>query len=171
MRFNKPTVIFEYHARRSAKTAAKFLDGFKGKIMTDGYKAYASVAEQNELIHFGCWAHAPRKFDEAMRVGEKSGGSLAKTAIEKIALPNKVEKESAEMNATERASYRGTHAAPGVKDFFELVHEYRKMFHQNANSAKRSLTLQTTSICLNDMSNMVTLLSRIITPNPLIVSS
>jgi len=67
-KYDKPAVLFEYHVRRSAKTAAKFLDGFKGKIVTDGYKAYASVAEQNELIHFGCWAHARRKFDEAMRV-------------------------------------------------------------------------------------------------------
>ena len=125
-KYDKPAVLFEYHARRSAKTAAKFLDGFKGKIMTDGYNAFASVVEQNELIHFGCWAHARRKFDEAMRVGAKSGGSLAKTAIEKIAFLYKVEKESAEMNAAERAAYRGAHAAPGVKDFFEWVHENRK---------------------------------------------
>ena len=53
-KYDTPAVLFEYHARRSAKTAAKFLDGFKGKMITDGYKAYASVAEQNELIHFGC---------------------------------------------------------------------------------------------------------------------
>ena len=125
-KFDKPAVLFEYHARRSAKTAAKFLDGFKGKMITDGYKVYASVAEKNELIHFGCFAHARRKFDEAMRVGAKSGGSLAKTAIEKIALLYKVEKEASEMNSAERAAYRAIHAAPVVKDFFEWVRENRK---------------------------------------------
>jgi transposase len=125
-KYDTPAVLFEYHARRSAKTAAKFLDGFKGKMITDGYKAYASVAEQSELIHFGCWAHARRKFDEAMRVGAKSGGSLAKTAIEKIALLYKVEKEAAEMSTSERAAYRGIHSTPLVKDFFEWVHENRK---------------------------------------------
>lgn len=30
------------------------------------------------------------------------------------------------MSAAERAAYRSTHAAPGVKDFFEWVHENRK---------------------------------------------
>lgn len=124
-KYDKPAVLFEYHARRSAKTDAKFLDGFKGKMMTDGYQAYASVAAQNELIHSGCWAHTRRKFDEAMRVGAKSGGSLAKTAIEKIALLYKIEKEAAEMSITERADCRGTHSAPLVKEFFEWVHENR----------------------------------------------
>lgn len=45
-KYDKPAVLFEYHAGRSAITAAKFLDGFKGKIMTDGYRAYSSVASK-----------------------------------------------------------------------------------------------------------------------------
>lgn len=52
---------------RSAKAAARVLEGFSGTVLCDGYKAYETLAKQPDrdirLAH--CWAHVRRKFVEA----------------------------------------------------------------------------------------------------------
>jgi hypothetical protein len=44
----------------------RMLDDYEGFLVTDGYKAYASVTDQSGITGIGCWAHARRKFDEAL---------------------------------------------------------------------------------------------------------
>lgn len=61
----KPIALFEYQAGRGAKHPKKFLSGFKGYLHTDGYESYHSLPE--EIIEVGCWSHARRKFDEALK--------------------------------------------------------------------------------------------------------
>lgn len=51
---------------RSAATAKKYLEGFEGTLLVDGYKAYDTVAKEVggiKLAH--CWAHVRRKFFDA----------------------------------------------------------------------------------------------------------
>ena len=59
----KPIRIFEYRPDRSGKRPANFLKGFTGYLVTDGYAGYNQVAS---VTHCGCWAHARRKWREAM---------------------------------------------------------------------------------------------------------
>ena len=41
----------------------EFLKNFRGKLQTDGYSAYESLAkERGDLTLIGCWAHARRGF-------------------------------------------------------------------------------------------------------------
>ncbi|MFR8874214.1 MAG: IS66 family transposase [Oscillospiraceae bacterium] len=42
-----------------------FLKGFKGYLHTDGYAGYHNLPEEITVV--SCWAHARRKFDEAVR--------------------------------------------------------------------------------------------------------
>ena len=58
--------IFEYQPDRSGKRPESFLRGFTGCLVTDGYTGYNQV--QN-VTHCGCWAHARRKWREAMPEG------------------------------------------------------------------------------------------------------
>ena len=44
-------------------------EGFKGYLTTDGYAVYSGLPD--DVINAGCWAHARRKFDEAIKA---SGG-------------------------------------------------------------------------------------------------
>jgi transposase len=51
---------------RSAKVAAKVLEGFEGTVLCDGYRAYRTVSNAFPKIRLAhCWAHARRKFVEA----------------------------------------------------------------------------------------------------------
>ena len=59
-----PIVLYEYSPNRKPKNAEVFLEGFKGWLHADGYPGYHSLPENIRVV--GCWAHARRKFDEAV---------------------------------------------------------------------------------------------------------
>ena len=69
---DKPVILFDYDATRGQSVPLRLLDGFKGIIQTDGYAGYNAVVNQNNLVHLGCWAHARRKFSEAIKSQGKS---------------------------------------------------------------------------------------------------
>lgn len=60
-------VIFEFHPGRGKEFAQQLLGDFKGYLQRDGYGVYGSLARDKlELKPVGCWAHARRKFIEAI---------------------------------------------------------------------------------------------------------
>ncbi len=61
-------VVFEWQISRSRAGPREFLKNFRGKLQTDGYSVYESLARERgeELILIGCWAHARRGFHEAL---------------------------------------------------------------------------------------------------------
>ena len=61
-----PIVLFDYRPNRKAENAIQFLDGFHGYLHTDGFPGYHKLPEDITVV--GCWAHARRKFDDAVNV-------------------------------------------------------------------------------------------------------
>lgn len=60
-------VIFEFHPGRGKEYAEQLVGGFQGYLQRDGYGVYSSLAKARPaLIGVGCWAHARRKFVEAL---------------------------------------------------------------------------------------------------------
>ena len=60
-------VLFEWRTNRAREGPRDFLEKFRGKLQTDGYAVYESLArERSDLILVGCWAHARRGFHEAL---------------------------------------------------------------------------------------------------------
>jgi transposase len=60
-------VLFEWRISRSREGPEEFLKDFRGKLQTDGYSVYESLAKQRgDLILVGCWAHVRRGFHEAL---------------------------------------------------------------------------------------------------------
>ena len=60
---------FRYEQSRKGACAEKVLGGYKGMVISDGYSGYSVLSE---AIRAGCWAHARRKWVEAMPEGENS---------------------------------------------------------------------------------------------------
>ena len=77
-----PIVLYEYQPSRKAEHAAKFLEGFSGYLHADGYQGYHKLPENIRVV--GCWAHARRKFDEALNAlpTDKREGTAALTGLE-----------------------------------------------------------------------------------------
>ena len=60
-----PIVLFDYQATRAGAHPGAFLKGFRGYLHVDGYVGYEGLSG---VTLVGCWAHARRKFMEAMNV-------------------------------------------------------------------------------------------------------
>ena len=58
-----PIVLYEYQETRAGEHPKRFLHGFTGYLQVDGYAGYAQVCG---VTLVGCWAHARRKFNEAL---------------------------------------------------------------------------------------------------------
>jgi transposase len=63
----KGDVLFEWRVSRSREGPEEFLKTFRGKLQTDGYGAYESLAKaRGDLTLINCWAHVRRGFHEAL---------------------------------------------------------------------------------------------------------
>ena len=58
-------VLYDFTTTRSATGPSRFLPGFSGTLLTDGYSGYEEIVKSEGLIRAGCWAHARRKYYEA----------------------------------------------------------------------------------------------------------
>jgi transposase len=60
-------VLFEWRVSRSREGPEEFLKNFRGKLQTDGYSVYESLAKsRGHLTLVGCWAHVRRGFHDAL---------------------------------------------------------------------------------------------------------
>ncbi len=61
-------VVFAWRLSRSHDELPKLLPNYRETLQGDGYQAYAGFAKGSGSIdHVGCWAHARRKFHEALK--------------------------------------------------------------------------------------------------------
>ena len=115
---DSPIILYNYQPDRKTKRPADFLKGFKGYLHTDGYEAYHSLGSGITVI--GCWAHARRKFDEALKSlpekdREGSNALLGKRYIDKLFL---LEREFADMTPQERYKKRQELSKPVLEAFY-----------------------------------------------------
>jgi transposase len=60
-------VVFDFRLGRGREGPKRFLGKFEGILQSDGYAAYEQVGGP-KMVHAGCWAHARRKFFEAVKL-------------------------------------------------------------------------------------------------------
>jgi transposase len=117
-RAGPPVVLYEYQATRESDHPRKFLRGFRGYLSVDGYGGYEGL-DGVKLV--GCWAHARRKFVEALAVlpkGKRTDPtSLAGVAIRYIDRLFEIERDLHEMTDDERKAAREARSRPVVDEF------------------------------------------------------
>ena len=115
---DKPIVLYEYQPGRGAKHPKEFLAGYKGYLHTDGYAGYHDLGEDITVV--GCWAHARRKFDEAVKSlpKGKAKGSSASQGLTYCNLLFGIEQEIADKTAEERYEERLKQAKPVLDAMF-----------------------------------------------------
>jgi transposase len=64
-------VLIEFKLDRGRDGPLGFLGNWSGTLITDGYSGFNEVVEQNSIRRAGCWAHARRKFKQALDTGAK----------------------------------------------------------------------------------------------------
>jgi transposase len=80
---HQTVVLFHYDPSRGQAVAKELLAGYQGFVHVDGFEAYETVAsQQSEITLVGCWAHARRKFDEALKAqGKKTHAKAGKAMM------------------------------------------------------------------------------------------
>ena len=61
------SVVFDFRLGRGREGPQQFLARFNGILQTDGYAAYEQVGGP-QMVQAACWAHARRKFVEALKL-------------------------------------------------------------------------------------------------------
>ena len=82
-----PIVLYDYQTTRASKHPYRFLEGFKGYLQTDGYSGYNGLPD---VIQIGCFSHARRKFDEAIKALPESHSTAAVAAKEGLNFCNRL---------------------------------------------------------------------------------
>jgi len=126
----KNLVFFHYDkGSRAQKVVIELLHNYQGAIQTDGYDAYSIYENKKGVLLLGCWAHARRKFNDALKEDE----SGARYALEQIGMLYNVEAMATdqEMDYDQRAALRERLAYPILCAFEKwIVNYYPKVLLQ-----------------------------------------
>ena len=118
--------VFEFQLGRGREGPKKFLDSWEGILQTDGYQAYDTIGGP-KLVHVGCWAHARRKFVEAVKVNPKDAEAIAMvTRMDALFLVDCHAREQ-QLTADERLALRREHADSWAAEIHDECVRLRKI--------------------------------------------
>lgn len=117
-------ILYEYQPTRNAGHPRKFLRDFHGICVTDGYQVYHTIEKEREDLRIaGCWAHARRRYDEAVKALPKASqkNALAYRALKQIQAIYREENKLCDMSPKERLEHRQLTVKPLVDAYFAWV--------------------------------------------------
>lgn len=127
-----PVILYDYQKTRSHEHPEAFLKGFQGLLVTDAFSAYEKMDRGNPDIAFSaCWAHARRRFAEALKAlpsGKKEAAksTIAHQALEKIAAIYHLDNELTRLNPSERLRTRNLTIKVLVEDYFAWLKKVKE---------------------------------------------
>ena len=119
-----PAVICEYQPGRHGKYPAAFLNGYSGYLQVDGYSGYHGLPD--DIIITGCFSHARRLFDEALKIipiKDRKGTQALRGKRYCDAL-FAIEETLADMSADERRLWRAEFAKPVMDEYHEWLRSF-----------------------------------------------
>lgn len=115
--------LFIYQQGRAAVYPKEHLASFSGYLQTDGYEVYEKLAlVRTDIVHLSCWAHARRKFEEALQADRENAGAVL-SLIQKLYT---LERQCREQNLPDeqRLAERKLQAAPILEKIKELLDHF-----------------------------------------------
>jgi transposase len=116
-------VLFDYDPGRGGEVADALIEGCSGYLQSDGYQAYEGVSARANLIHVGCFAHARRRFFEALKAlpnAQRKTATTAHEAVRRIDVLYRIEREIKDLSNEERTHVRQLKPVP----LLESLHEW-----------------------------------------------
>ncbi len=106
---------FCYEESRKGACAEKVLGGYTGVVVSDGYSGYNILSK---AARAGCWAHARRKWVEAMPDGATQENALAAKGLEYCSQLFEVEQKLEDLTDAERRKQRQLLSKPIVDAYY-----------------------------------------------------
>lgn len=141
--YGKPggETVFDFCLGRGRDGPRKFLDKWEGILQTDGYQAYEGVGGP-KMVHVGCWAHARRKFVDAVKVNPQDAEAIKMVVrMDALFLVDRNARAQA-LTTAERLKFRCEYARPWVDEIRqECLAISRQALPQSALSKAAAYTL------------------------------
>lgn len=118
---DRQIILYEYKRTRNASHPRTFLKDYSGICVTDGYQVYHTVEKELEdLTIAGCWVHARRRFDEALKVIPKDlqKGTESYLVMKQIQAIYREEGKLKDLSSEERVKQRQLIIKPLVDALF-----------------------------------------------------
>ena len=115
-------ILFDYDPSRGGEVADGLIEGCSGYLQSDGYAAYEGVSDRASLIHVGCFAHARRRFFEALKAlpnAQRKQASAAHEAVRRIDALYLIERQIKDLGDEERTRIRQEEAVPQLASLYE----------------------------------------------------
>ncbi len=140
-------IVYDYRKTRNADAPRAFLEGFKGKLVCDGYQVYHTLENDSgtDFTVAGCWIHARRPFADVIKsLGpDKAAGTLAYEAYVQIQNIYHTDNALKKLPPSDRKKKRKKLVKPLVDEFFDWA---KKAQYAAAGSDKTRKGIQ---YCLN----------------------
>ena len=108
-----PIVLYHYAPGRSRAVVEALLGDYTGTLVTDGYAAYGVL---EKATHAGCWAHARRRFHEALQQQKASKRTgKAQVGFNHIQTLFRLEREFAQLEPDARRGARQKRSKPVIE--------------------------------------------------------
>jgi len=147
-REDPPIILYEYQTTRASKHPDRFLSGFKGYLQTDGYSAYGKLSD---ITSVGCFAHARRKFTEALKalpVEQKDKPVAASVGLDYCNKLFAIERQLKDVTDEERYTKRLEQSKPLLDEFYVWLKK------QKQQTLPKSAFGQAITYCLNQWDNL-----------------
>ena len=121
-----PIILFDYQPGRNGEYARDFLKGYKGYLHVDGYAGYNKVPN---VTLVGCFAHARRKYDEALKAikdVESKSHTESQKGLDYCNQLFKLEEKIKELTEEERYQKRQEESKPLLEAYFAWVEKTAK---------------------------------------------
>jgi len=132
--------LFDYQKTRHADHPKKFLQDFKGILISDGYRPYQMIGEErpDEITVAGCWSHARRHFVNATKaLGKtKAKGTLAEAALSHISAIYHKDNSLSKLNLKERLKQRQLYVKPLVEAYFTWIKSVKDEVQTKSETGK-----------------------------------
>ena len=114
-------VLFNYQPGRGREGPSEMLKGFIGFVQTDGYSGYNFLDREKDIILFHCWAHARRKFYDAL----PNDKARAEQALEQIQQLYRIENEARaqSLDADQLLQLRQQKSAPILQNLHQWMQQ------------------------------------------------
>lgn len=148
-----PVILFDYQQTRAGKHPQAFLHGFAGYLHVDGYAGYDQLPN---VTLVGCWAHARRKFDEALKSlpssARSSGPVAAQIGLEYCNRLFAIEKSLNQLTPEERHARRQSQSVPVLDEFKAWLE------HQQSHVLPKTALGQAITYCLRQWDKLIAFL-------------
>ena len=124
---------FRYEESRKGACAEKVLGDYSGTVISDGYSGYNILSK---AVRAGCWAHARRKWVEAMPEGATKENALAAKGLEYCSQLFEVEKKLEGLPDAERRVRRQLLSKPIVDAYYAWL----ETIFKPAGKLKKAIT-------------------------------